>query len=111
MILSGRFACLAAGLLMSGASFANDFSFTGTFADHNEVQLFTFSVGAPSTVTLTAWSYAGGTNAAGTVIPRGGFDPILALFDSSGLRINENDDGGSNVAADSVTGQHYDTWL
>jgi hypothetical protein len=44
-------------------------------------------------------------------IARGGFDPILALFDSTGLKINQNDDGGSNVAADAVTGAHYDTYL
>ena len=97
--------------LSSAPALATDFSFTGSLPTANSVQLFNFNVGAPSTVTLRTWSYAGGTNAAGTVIARGGFDPILALFDSSGLLVNQNDDGGSNVAADSVTGAHYDTFL
>jgi hypothetical protein len=102
---------LALGLLFGGAALAADFSFTGNLADHNQVQLFNFSVAAPSTVTLRTYSYAGGVNAAGQTILRGGFDPILALFDSSGALINQNDDGGSNVPADSVTGTHYDTFL
>jgi len=50
-------------------------------------------------------------NAAGTTIARGGFDPILALFNSSGALINENDDGGSNVPADSLTGANFDVYL
>ena len=97
--------------LASASASANDFSFTGNFGGDNDVQLFSFSVGATSTVTLRTWSYAGGTNAASTAIARGGFDPILALFDSTGLLLNQNDDGGSSVAADAVTGAHYDTYL
>jgi len=94
---------------------ADDFSFTGTFNDVNDVQLFTFTVGATSTVTLRSYSYAGGTNAAGTVIPEGGFDPILALFQGTGpgaLYIGQNDDGGCGfVPADSVSGNCWDTYL
>src|SRR5689334_13237383 len=103
---------LALGLLFGGAALAADFSFTGNLADHNQVQLFNFSVAAPSTVTLRTYSYAGGVNAAGQTILRGGFDPILALFDSSGALINQNDDGGDPlVPADAVTGNHWDTFL
>ena len=102
---------LALGLLFGGAALAADFSFTGNLSDHNEVQLFNFSVSAPSTVTLRTYSYAGGVNAAGQTILRGGFDPILALFNSSGALINQNDDGGGSVPADSVTGSHFDTFL
>jgi hypothetical protein len=90
---------------------ADNFSFTGSFTNDSNVQLFNFTVGAPSTVTLLTYSYAGGTNSAGTVIPEGGFDPILALFNSSGTLIGQNDDGGSNVPASSVTGAHFDTFL
>jgi hypothetical protein len=101
----------SAALLAIPAS-AADFSFTGNFTQDDNVQLFTFAVGAPSTVTLRTLSYAGGTNAAGQAIARGGFDPILALFDSTGARINQNDDGDSSeVPVDSVTGQYYDTYL
>jgi hypothetical protein len=109
------FAMLIGAWLVSGfgsQAQAASFSFTGSFQNDNDVQLFNFSVGATSLVTLLTYSYAGGTNAAGTVIQRGGFDPILALFDaSSGLEINQNDDGGANVPADAVTGSHFDTFL
>jgi hypothetical protein len=103
-------AALLCGLAGSPAV-ADNFSFTGSFINDNDVQLFNFTVGAPSTVTLLTYSYAGGTNSAGTSIARGGFDPILALFDSAGVRIAENDDGGSNVPADPATGAHFDTFL
>jgi hypothetical protein len=103
---------IAGALLTSGtAASAADFSYTGSLPTANTVQLFTFTVGTASTVTLRSYSYAGGTNAAGQVIARGGFDPILALFDGSGLLIGENDDGGSNVPADSATGNRYDVFL
>lgn len=96
---------------LSAPSFAADFSFEGVFADPNEVQSFTFTVTTPSTVTLRSYGYAGGTNAAGTLIPRGGFDPVLALFDSTGALIGQNDDGGFNVNADAVTGNRYDSFF
>ena len=91
---------------------AADFSFRGNFSTDDEVQLFNFSVGATSTVTLKTLSYAGGTQADGTVISAGGFDPILALFDGSGNFIDGNDDGFfPNVEIDPVTGVEYDTFL
>lgn len=102
---------IAAALLTSAtAATAADFSYTGSLPDPNAVQLFNFTVGTTSTVTLRSYSYAGGTNAAGQVIARGGFDPILALFDGSGTLINQNDDGGGNVPAD-INGNRYDVFL
>ena len=92
---------------------ADDFSFTGNFSADNEVQTFNFTITAESNVTLRTWSYAGGVNAAGQTIARGGFDPILALFEAgSGNLISTNDDGGSGlVASDAVTGSSWDTYL
>jgi hypothetical protein len=90
---------------------ASNFSFTGTFLDDDDVQLFNFSVAAPSNVTLRTWSYAGGVNAAGNAIARNGFDPILAVFDASGVLLGQNDDGGLAVSPDSVTGARFDTFL
>jgi hypothetical protein len=101
---------LAAAFGCSAVAQAADFSFTGTFTQDDNVQLFNFVVGAPSNVTLRTWSYAGGVNAAGATIARGGFDPILALFDSTGLQINQNDDGGASVPVD-LSGARYDTFL
>ena len=107
----GRITGLVAGALLSGAAAANNFSYTGTFSDYNNVQLFVFNVGASSLVTLDTLSYAGGVNAAGTTIARGGFDPTLALFNSAGVMVKQNDDGGANVAADAVTGRQYDSFM
>lgn len=107
----GHCATLVVALLaIPGIAQATDFSFTGTFAQDDEVQLFNFSIGALSTVTLRTYSYAGGTNAAGTLFSAGGFDPILALFNSSGALIGENDDGIS-VPTDPATDDAFDTLL
>ena len=111
-MISTRFACLAVGLLFTGLSAAADFSFEGAFNQDDDVQQFSFSVAANSDVTLRSWAYAGGVNAAGQTIARGGFDTNLALFDGSGALIGINDDGGpGNVAADSETGQYWDAFL
>lgn len=102
---------LALSLTMGVAS-AADFSFIGNFQHDNDVQSFNFTVGQQSLVELRSWSYAGGINAAGDAIARGGFDPILALFDSTGAFIGEQDDAGcgdTNVAPDAVTGDCWDT--
>ena len=104
-------AALAAIMLASSPAYATDFSFIGNFTQDDNVQLFNFTVGAPSTVTLRTWSYAGGVNAAGNPIARGGFDPILALFDSAGNLIQQNDDGGCGNVSQDISGTCYDTFL
>lgn len=104
-------ALLAASAFASPAMAATNFSFTGTFDDPNDVQLFNFTVGTGSTVTLRTYSYAGGTNAAGQVITGGNFDPILALFNSAGEFIDQNDDGGCGNVPPGNTGNCYDTYL
>ena len=107
-----KLVCFTAGLLLSGASAAADFSFLGTFNQDDDVRLFSFNVGAASNVTLRSLGYAGGDNAAGQTIARGGFDTILALFNGSGTLIDSNDDGGpGNVPADASTGQNWDAYL
>jgi hypothetical protein len=88
-----------------------NFSFTGNFSGDADVQLFNFTIGSTSNVTLRSYSYAGGTMADGTVISAGGFDPILALWDGAGNLIEDHDDGPDPVPADPVTGVHYDTNL
>ncbi len=98
------------GVCAQGSSF----SFTGAFTQDDQLELFQFT--APSaSVTLQTWSYAGGTNAASTVIPAGGFDPVLSLFDvtlglNSGPLVASNDDG-AGVAVDPVTGNAFDSLI
>jgi hypothetical protein len=71
---------------------AADFSFTGNLANANDVRLFEFTLGAPATVTLSTVSFSGGTNAGGSVILGGGFDPVLSLFGPGGSFITLSDD-------------------
>ena len=87
------FICMALFCLIATTASAEAFSFTGTFQTDNDVQLFSFTIGADSTVTFLTLSYAGGTNAAHTVIPAGGFDPLLTLFDGSGDYLGQYNDG------------------
>jgi len=48
-------------------------------------------------------------NALGDTTARGGFDPILSLFDGTGAELYEQDDAGcGDVAADLMTGRCYD---
>ena len=63
-------------------------------------------------MTVRTYSYAGGTNKAGTLIPAGGFDPTISLYDDGGNFIVGNRDGGcGNVAADAVTSFCWDSFL
>jgi hypothetical protein len=96
---------------LAGISSAADFSFTGTFSQDDQLGVFSFQVNTPSTVLMRTWSYAGGTNAAGQAIPRGGFDPIVSLFDSTGALIGLNNDGTGFVATDPHTGAAFDSYL
>ncbi len=87
-----------------------NFSFTGAFGADDDVQLFNFTANGASIVTLRTYSYAGGVQADGNVVSAGGFDPILALFDSAGNLVDQNDDG-TGVPVDPNTGEAFDTEL
>lgn len=92
---------------------AANVSFSGNLAGDNAVQLFTFTLAANSNVAVRTWSYAGGTNAAGTLIGAGGFDTVVSLFSGLGnaaLLIGANDDG-IGVAIDPTTGDAFDSLL
>ena len=71
--------CLMA-CLVSPSLHADDFSFTGTFSRDDEVQLFDFALDMESTVTFKTVSYAGGTQADGTIIAAGGVRPDLVCL-------------------------------
>ena len=90
---SGALGLLAA-LAACGPMSATNFSFTGTFAFDTDVQLFTFTVNAPTAgVAFRTWSYAGGTNSAGQGIPAGGFEPLISLYDATGGQMNPQQSG------------------
>ncbi len=86
-------------------------SYTGTFVADDDVRLFPLHLDSATRLTLISFSYAGGINGAGQIIPRSGFDPVLALFDLGGVLIAQNDDGGADVPADALTGATFDSFL
>ena len=97
----------------TGTASAASFSFTGTFSTDDQLAQIPFSLSSPATITTVTYSYAGGTNQAGTNIPEGGFDPYLAIFDATGNLIQQNDNGTcfTQVPQDSVTGSCFDSYI
>jgi len=64
--------------------------------DANDVFLYQFEVPAVSDLLFQSYGFGGGTNAAGMIIPSGGFDPYLSLFAGAGpgaTFLASNDDG------------------
>lgn len=90
---------LVLGLLFlgfAGNSFALDFDFSGTFQLDNDISLLNFSVGSDSTITIFSSSW-----------DDGGFDPILAVWDSLGNLMSQQDDGHT-VGSTISNGVSYD---
>ena len=86
MMLRNRLLTLAILAVASGATAAAaTFSFSGTFARDNEVQLFSFNIAAASAVILQTYGYGGGTNGNGQLISSGGFESVLGIYDASGI--------------------------
>jgi hypothetical protein len=95
---------LAALVLMASSTFAASLSFTGNLspADPNDVKLIEFTLLNAASVTFQSYGYGGsanapgGTNAAGSIILPGGFDPYFSLFQGAGdsaTFLVSNDDG------------------
>jgi hypothetical protein len=105
---SSKWLCAAWWLCFFGSSLASaaSISFQGALAlsagDANDTFAYSFVVSASSMVTIQSYGHGGsgnalgGTNLAGTIIPAGGFDPYLSLFNGSGATatfLASNDDG------------------
>jgi len=95
---------IVAFCLSIGVAAAGNFSFTGTFSQDDQLQMFQFTAPSASTL-LRTWGYAGGTNFDGNLILPGGFDPILSVFDATGgllasSPLIDNNNDGAGVAAD-----------
>jgi len=70
--------------------------------DPNDVFIVTFELASRADLAIRTWGFGGtanapgGTNAAGMVVPGGGFDPYLSLFSGIGpgaVFVASNDDG------------------
>jgi hypothetical protein len=88
---------------LPGVARADNLTLQGTIGADDAVQLFDFTVATLGSVDLRSYGYAGGATSTGMVVPSGGFETILTLFDSSGNLLSENDDG-AGVATDPSTG-------
>jgi hypothetical protein len=95
-----------AGCLSVGAASATNLSFTGTFLQDDQLEVFLFTAPTNS-FTAETWSYAGGTNANLQPIPAGGFAPVLSLFDDTGVLVATVEANGTT--ADPVTGFMWDS--
>ncbi len=100
-------------LLGSAAAFGAGFSFTGSFAQDNDVQLFQVAMAADGVLTIQTFGYAGGINQAGNTIGAGGFAPAISVFDSTGTLIAADNLGGTvpdcyGRGIDPVTGFCFD---
>jgi PEP-CTERM motif len=96
--------CLTLGVASASSSFQ------GTFLTDDQVQFFSFTLASTATVTLQTFSYAGGTNANSVVIPGGGFDPILTVFDSTG-KVEFSDNDGTCAQVGDGAGGCLDSYL
>ena len=98
---------------------AHGASFTGSLVDADAIASLPFT-STGSQLIFQSFSYNGGTNAQGTVIPTGGFSPVLTLFTASGSYIKEYPAAGEDLnftdtllpgnyqAVISVTGRFFD---
>jgi hypothetical protein len=104
------FEVLSLFLLLPTLSSASTLSYTGILdpTNPNDVFLTSFALNVAADIHIQTWGYGGtsgapgGTNAAGMVIPAGGFDPYISLFLGSGPSatfLASNDDGGCGPAA------------
>jgi len=75
-------------------------SYTGTLNNPRSVFEVTFKLTASDTVTIKTFGFGGGTNGASQVIPAGGFDPLIALFDGPIATATMHVGGQGNPVAD-----------
>jgi hypothetical protein len=94
--------CLLSATASAGGP-VSSLSYTGTLGTPQSVFEDTFILTTSDTLTFQTWGFGGGTNAAGTSIPSGGFDPLIALFTGSGPTANVLLDGSNIPLADADT--------
>ena len=109
---------------LAGLCSAGVLSETGTLSSPEDTFLIAINLATGGDVTLQTYGFGGGTNAAATVIPSGGFDSFVGLFSGTGdtaVFINGDSDILSNytsgcppagtVTVGSVPGQCGDVQL
>ncbi len=83
----------------------------GTWAQFAAV-VYTFTVSSPSAVYAVTFGWGGGTSGTGAVVPSGGLEPYLSLFDSGGHFLASTYYGTyCPPGANSIGGHCYDVQL
>jgi hypothetical protein len=95
---------LALFALMAAITCADTVSYTGTLSSPEDSTSgsITVTLSSPGTLALQTYGFGGGTNAAGTVILPGGFDPFVGVFAGTGSTatfINGTSDVLSNYSS------------
>ena len=78
-------------------------SCTGTFGASEDAFVETFTLASATDITVQTYGFGGGTNAAGTAISAGGFDPLVVLFSGVATDATVLLDGGGNPIASADT--------
>ena len=76
-------------------------SYTGALSSSEGVFETSFTLTTTDNINILTWSFGGGTNAAGQLIPAGGFDPLVALFSGPPATAVMATDGSGNPFVDS----------
>jgi hypothetical protein len=92
-----------AGTISSCASVAQAISCTGTLDTPEDVFLETFTLTGTESLEIQTYGFGGGTNAAGTVIPSGGFDSMISLFSGPATDANVLTDNFGNPISSADT--------
>jgi hypothetical protein len=75
------------------------------------VATYSFVVNTTTTVQAITYGYAGGTSLTGAIIPGGGLEPYLSLFDSSGNFLTSSFTGTCPATANTIGGNCFDVQL
>jgi len=95
-----------AATLSNCTTVATGISCTGSLDTPEDVFLETFTLSGSSSIVVQTYGFGGGTNAAGTPVPFGGFDSLVALFSGPVATATILTDGGGNpIGSDPATTQ------
>jgi hypothetical protein len=72
---------------------------------------YSFVVSTATTVQAITYGYAGGTSLTGAIVPSGGLEPYLSLFDSSGDLLTSSFSGTCPATANTLGGNCFDVQL
>lgn len=116
--LAWSLGAFALGVLTAAHAHASSVSqtYTGTLTSESSsagsVVLESFSLTAPSEVTIYTTSYGGGMNLDGSTATHGGFQPNITLYDNTGFPVENQSPSFSPIAnADPTNGWKGDSYL